>query len=47
MLQSAMQSSFPIQHPEWNDLLQKRDALHSQIAAVLTDLIGMSEDSES
>jgi len=25
-------------HPEWNDLLQKRDAFQSQVAAVLTEL---------
>lgn len=33
-----MSKTSPIPHPEWNEMLQKRDALHSQIAAVLTDL---------
>jgi hypothetical protein len=33
-----MSSSLPISHPEWNQLLQKRDAFQSQIAAVMTDL---------
>lgn len=33
-----MSQSLPVPHPEWSDLLQKRDALHSQIAAILTDL---------
>jgi hypothetical protein len=43
MIQSAMPQSFPIPHPEWDDLLQKRDALHSQIAAVLTDLHSLAD----
>ena len=33
-----MSKSLPIPHPEWNNLLEKRDALESQIAAVLTDI---------
>lgn len=32
-----MSNSPPVPHPEWKDLLEKRDALQSQIAGVLTD----------
>jgi hypothetical protein len=38
-----MSSSPPAVDPDWNDLLQKRDALHSQIAAVLADLHSLAE----
>jgi len=38
-----MPQSIPIQHPEWDDLLKKRDALHSQIAAVLTDIHSLAD----
>ena len=38
-----MSSSLPAAHPEWNGLLQKRDALHSQIAGTLTDLHALSD----
>jgi hypothetical protein len=41
-----MSKSLPIPHPEWNNLLEKRDALETQIAAVLTD-IHMLADSKS
>lgn len=30
-------------HPEWNDLLQKRDAFQSQVAAVLADLHSLDD----
>jgi hypothetical protein len=40
-----MSKSLPIPHPEWNELLKKRDALESQIAGVLTD-IHVLKDSE-
>lgn len=43
MLESAMSQSLPVPHPEWNDLLQKRYALHSQIAAVLTDIHSLAD----
>lgn len=33
-----MSKSLPIPHPEWNNLLERRDALESQVAAVLTDI---------
>ena len=33
-----MSKTSPISQPEWNELLEKRDAFRSQIAAVLTDL---------
>ena len=38
-----MSQSLPVPHPEWNDLLNKRDALHSQIAAVLTDIHSLAD----
>jgi len=38
-----MPKSLPIPHPEWNDLLKKRDALESQIAGVLTDIHGLKD----
>ena len=41
-----MSKSLPIPHPEWNDLLEMRNALESQIAGVLTD-IHLLKDSES
>ncbi|MFT3990055.1 MAG: J domain-containing protein [Luteolibacter sp.] len=36
----------PSPHPEWNELLEKRDALHAQIAAVIAEIHAL-EDSES
>lgn len=33
-----MSNTSPIPHPDWRILLRKRDALQSQIAAVLTDI---------
>jgi hypothetical protein len=38
-----MSKSLPIPHPEWNILLEKRDALQSQIAAVLTDIHSLKD----
>lgn len=38
-----MSSSLPAAHPEWNDLLQKRDAFQSQIAAVIADLHSLDD----
>lgn len=38
-----MSTLLPGPHPEWNALLQKRDALHSQIAAVLTDIHSLAD----
>ena len=38
-----MSKSLPIPHPEWNDLLDKRDALELQIAGVLTDIHGLKD----
>lgn len=41
-----MSKTSPIPHPEWNEMLQKRDALESQIAAVLTDLHSLADSKE-
>lgn len=38
-----MSSSPHAAHPDWNDPLLKRDALHSQIAAVLADLHSLAD----
>ena len=38
-----MSSILPTAHPEWNDLLQKRDAFQSQIAAVISDLHSLDD----
>jgi hypothetical protein len=38
-----MSKPLPAPHPEWNELLRKRDALQSQIAAVLTDLHSLAD----
>ena len=38
-----MSKSIPIPHPEWNELLEKRDALQSQIARVLTDIHSLKD----
>lgn len=43
IIESAMSTSLPGPHPEWHDLLQKRDALHSQIAAVITDMHSLAD----
>jgi len=42
-LQFDMSKSLPIPHPEWNILLEKHDALQSQIAAVLTDIHSLKD----
>ncbi len=38
-----MSKSIPIPHPEWSDLLEKRAALQSQIAAVITDIHSLAD----
>lgn len=38
-----MSKSIPIPHPEWNELLEKRDVLQSQIAGVLTDIHSLKD----
>lgn len=38
-----MSKTSPIPHPEWNELLEKREAFRSQIAAVLTDLHSLAD----
>lgn len=40
-----MPQSFPAPHPEWKALLEKRDALHTQIASVLTDIHSLEDSS--
>ena len=42
-MNSSMSRLPPAAHPDWNDLLEKRDALHSQIAAVLADLHSLAD----
>ena len=37
-----MSDSLPAPHPEWEAMLQKRDALHSQIVTILTDIYSLN-----
>lgn len=41
-----MSDSLPARHPEWEAMLQKRDALHSQIVAVLSDIYSLKGSRE-
>lgn len=38
-----MSKSLPAPHPQWNELLKKRDALHSQIASAVTDIHSLAD----
>lgn len=38
-----MSKFLPAPHPEWTELLKKRDALHSQIAAAVTDIHSLTD----